>query len=273
MAEVDVDRIAALLAEVVEAELMPRFGRLGAGEVREKTGPRDLVTAADLAVEAVLGRRLPDFLPGAAVLGEEAAADEPALLGLVGGEAPVFALDPLDGTANFVAGRPEFAVMLALIVGTEVRAGWIHQPAAGRTAVAVAGEGAWLRAPGRPDRRLAVAAPVASAEMIGVIKVRYLDEPLKSRVRARRRRLGARRDYACAGHEYIEAADGRLHALLYGRLFPWDHAPGWLIHRQAGGFSAHFDGTAYDPRVVWGGMMMAPDAAGWKALHALLIAE
>ena len=64
MTTVDLDRVAAVLAEVAEAEILPRWRNLGTGDIREKTGPNDLVTVADEAAERAIGARLPDFLPG-----------------------------------------------------------------------------------------------------------------------------------------------------------------------------------------------------------------
>ena len=46
---------------------------------------------------------------------------------------------------------------------------------------------------------------------------------------------------------------------------PWDHAAGWLLHREAGGYSAHFDGTPYRPTDLSGGLICAPDEASWRA--------
>ena len=64
-----------------------------------------------------------------------------------------------------------------------------------------------------------------------------------------------------------------MHALLYNKLMPWDHAAGWLLHREAGGHSAHFDGSAYQPTHTSGGLLCAPDAASWQALKTALLDE
>ena len=48
---------------------------------------------------------------------------------------------------------------------------------------------------------------------------------------------------------------GFTHVLLYSRLMPWDHAAGALIHREAGGYSAHFDGQPYLPTHFDGGLI------------------
>jgi fructose-1,6-bisphosphatase/inositol monophosphatase family enzyme len=66
------------------------------------------------------------------------------------------------------------------------------------------------------------------------------------------------------------AAGGHCHFLFFNRLMPWDHAPGWLLHREAGGFSACFDGTDYAPARTDGGLICTPDRASWQALRDAL---
>jgi fructose-1,6-bisphosphatase/inositol monophosphatase family enzyme len=51
---------------------------------------------------------------------------------------------------------------------------------------------------------------------------------------------------------------------------PWDHAPGWLLHREAGGHSARFDGSDYGPHLTSGGLICAPDRASWEAAQEAL---
>ena len=68
----------------------------------------------------------------------------------------------------------------------------------------------------------------------------------------------------CAAHEYRLAASGNCELLVYNKLMPWDHAAGWLLHREAGGFSAHFDGSEYKPVHTSGGLICAPDQTSWR---------
>src|SRR5258706_1538626 len=113
---IDVERVDRIIREVARTEIVPRFRMLRAGDIREKS-PGNLVTAADMASEAALTRRLGEILPGAVVLGEEAAAEDEGLFGLLAGDAPVWIIDPVDGTINFAHGRPGFAVIVALVSG------------------------------------------------------------------------------------------------------------------------------------------------------------
>jgi fructose-1,6-bisphosphatase/inositol monophosphatase family enzyme len=66
-------------------------------------------------------------------------------------------------------------------------------------------------------------------------------------------------------------ADGKCDFLVFNRLWPWDHAPGWLLHREAGGYSAGFDGRPYSPTRVDGGLICAPDRDGWQAVRDALM--
>jgi fructose-1,6-bisphosphatase/inositol monophosphatase family enzyme len=265
--------LAAILREAGRAELKSRFRRLESGEVRTKAGPLDLVTAADEAAERRITASLIAAWPGAVVVGEEAAAADKELLDHLREAELAFVVDPLDGTFNYAAGVPLFAVMAAAVVRGEVAMAAIHDPMGDDTAIAVRGEGAWIEDPSGQRTDLHVAAPAPLHEMTAVVSWQFLPDPWRGQVCMALPRLAASWNYRCAGHEYRVAAAGYCHALLYHRLLPWDHAPGWLLHREAGGYSARFDGSAYTPLEVAGGLICAPDQASWCALREALLAE
>ena len=68
--------------------------------------------------------------PGAVVVGEEATAADPSLLGRLGDADLAFVVDPVDGTVNFADGMPLFGVMAAVLVRGEVVGG--GDPRSGR---------------------------------------------------------------------------------------------------------------------------------------------
>jgi fructose-1,6-bisphosphatase/inositol monophosphatase family enzyme len=110
--------------------------------------------------------------------------------------------------------------------------------------------------------------------MIGAVSWGWMPEPLRSRVPARLPRLAATVNFRCAAHEYRLVAGGHAHLLVYNKLMPWDHAPGWLIHREAGGHAAQFDGNPYDPaRHRTGGLICAPDRASWQEAREALLGD
>jgi fructose-1,6-bisphosphatase/inositol monophosphatase family enzyme len=267
----DLAALAELLRGAARQEIMPRFRRLEAGEVRQKTGPLDLVTEADEAAERVITAGLRRLFPAAVVVGEEAASADPSLLAGLAGAELAFVVDPVDGTANFAAGLPLFGVMAAAIIRGEVVAAAIHDPVSDDTALALRGEGAWIEMPDGGRTGLRVAAPVAVEEMTGNVSWRFLPEPQRGVVCANLPRLGGSWDYRCAAHEYRMACAGHCHLLFFNRLLPWDHAPGWLLHQEAGGYSARLDGSPYSPLLTDGGLICAPDRASWQAARAALL--
>jgi fructose-1,6-bisphosphatase/inositol monophosphatase family enzyme len=266
---VDIDRVTALIAEIAAEEIMPRFAKLAAHDVREKA-PGDIVTIADEAAEHRLTPRLVDLLPGSCVLGEEGAAKSPELLGRLAGDAPVWVIDPVDGTSNFAAGEGDFGVMVALVRHDKVLAGWIHDPRQGDTVTAELGGGAWLA-----GKRLHVAAaPDDPAQLSGVLLAGFFgDRELGKQVQSRRDRLNVLKSRRCAASEYRRLAEGAMHIALFTKLMPWDHCPGVLIHAEAGGYNSYVDGGGYTPsRIKASGLMLASDAAIWQQLYDILIA-
>lgn len=267
MARVDIDGVAALLRDVAAQEILPRYRRLAASDIREKA-PGDVVTAADEGAERLLTRRLPAFSAGSLVVGEEGTAADPGRIAALAGDAPVWVVDPVDGTQNFADGLPTFALMVALVQAGETLASWIYDPLPGRMAVAEAGGGAWL-----DGKRLRVAAPVPLEAMRGSLNYRFgKDAAARARMRGKRGRFSRVENLRCAGHEYLGLATGDRHFSLYSRLKPWDHAPGVLLHREAGGVAGVLPGgEAYRPvSILAGGLLLAPDAEGWDALRAFL---
>ena len=265
--------LTQVLREAAQVEVLPRFRKLEASAIRTKSGPLDLVTVADEAAEIFITRALSRLFPQAVIVGEEAASRNPALLGRLAEADMAIVVDPIDGTSNYAAGVPLFGVMAAVICGGEVVASVIHDPISDDSAVAVRGEGAWNEAADGTRQTLSVAAAVDPSMMTGCASWRYLKAPYRDRVMRNLTRVAGSWDYRCAAHQYRTLAAGHCHFLLFNRLMPWDHLPGLLLHREAGGYSAHFDGSPYKPTDLDGGLLCTPDQESWEALHDVLLGE
>jgi fructose-1,6-bisphosphatase/inositol monophosphatase family enzyme len=267
----DLATLADLLREAAQAEVMPRFRRLDPGSVRAKSGPLDLVTIADEAAERMIAAGLHRAFPGCVVIGEEAASADPSLIDALGTAELAFVVDPIDGTSNYAAGIPLFGVMAAAVMRGAVVGAAILDPVCDDMALALRGEGAWTEAGDGRTSVLRVAAPAPVAAMTGHISWRYLPEGERSAVCANLPRLAGAWDFRCAAHQYRMVAAGSTHVLMFNRLLPWDHAPGWLLHREAGGYAARLDETPYLPIHNAGGIICAPDKASWHAVRAALL--
>lgn len=274
MTTVDLDRVARVLADVAAEEILPRWRNLAQGDVREKTGPNDLVTVADEAAERALAARLPALVPGSILIGEESVERDPGLLALLQGDAPVWIVDPVDGTKNFAEGSDRFAVMVALVERDRTVAAAIYEPVTGRALLAEHGGGAEMVEDGG-RRRLRVAEAAGLDIMEGSLNFRFIqDEDVRKAVRANADAVLAKRHYrrGCAAYDYRMLAAGEWHFAFYWKNMPWDHAPGLLIHAEAGGHSARLDGRPYRASELTGGILAAPDADAWQALRAAVFA-
>src|SRR5258708_29791659 len=158
LSSTDSHRVAELMREVAAAELLPRFRALAKEDIRQKR-PGDFVTVADVASEQRVAVGLAEILPGVPVVGEEAVEKARGLVDLIGrpGEA-CWIVGPLDGTANFAAGKDRFAMIICLVRDRSAVAGWILDVPRGRMGVVHKGQGVAVDgAPVRgrpPDRPL-----------------------------------------------------------------------------------------------------------------------
>jgi fructose-1,6-bisphosphatase/inositol monophosphatase family enzyme len=260
----DPTKVSSLIRETAAELILPRFQKLEAGDIQAKS-PGDLVTVADIECEHRLTPLLKALVPGSLVVGEEAASKDPTVLDRLAEEA-VWVIDPVDGTANFAAGIPLFAVMVSFVWFGEIVQSWILDPVKDQMAVAARGDGAWL-----DGRRISVAPPTTPDHMSGSLALRFGNRQLVRKIAGRSNLVGSVFSFRCAGQEYLALATGRVHFALYHRLLPWDHAAGWLLHREAGGFGQRLDRTRYTPRTHDGGLLLTPDEASWNALHEVLM--
>ena len=266
----DPERIAQILQDVAETVVLPRFKRLAAHEISEKK-PGDIVTIADEEAEEALEQALKGELPEAFIVGEEAASRAPQSMDVLMGDDPVWVIDPIDGTQNFADGKTCFAMIVALVRGSETLGGWIHLPIENATIWACRGEGAY-----EAGNRLRPETPPDFGQFCGSLTRRSRER--FQRLRERPGNEGKIPEkivrYRCVGAEYADLARGKLQFSRYGgRLKPWDHAAGVLIHAECGGFNAIVEtDEPYRPlptinRKI---LMMTPDQDAWVQIRDLL---
>lgn len=201
--------------------------------------PRDIKLAADRQAEALILSQLGGS--GYAILAEEGGAH-----GAVDGEAPVWVVDPLDGTMNFSRGIPLCCVSIALLVAGEPVLGVVHDFNRGETFSGIAGEGAWLN--GQPmqvssvssaDRAILATGLPAGGDFDGAA-LQWLAEDMQ---RFRKvRMLGS----AALMLAYLAA--GRVDAYREDDIMLWDVAAGLALVRGAGGYAAATPSTRHQ----WG---------------------
>lgn len=204
------------------------FPRTALTEVGFK-GAVNPVTETDVAAENLIIARLRAAFPDHRFYAEESGGDEWRAAG-----APIWLIDPLDGTVNFSHGFPHVGISLALLVDGQPVVGVIRDPLRGETFAATAGGGASLN--GKPihvsgverlERAFLATGFPYDRRTAPDNNTRRLDHFL-------RRSQGVRRAGA-AVLDLSYVACGRLDGFWEIRLSPWDVAAGVLLVREAGG--------------------------------------
>ncbi|MFF9216693.1 inositol monophosphatase family protein [Streptomyces viridosporus] len=248
-------------------EIMPRWRRLAEHEVDLKSGPHDLVTDADRKAELYLTEALTALLPGSVVVGEEAVHANPASYEAVRGEAPVWIVDPVDGTRQFVHGDTGFCTLVALALRGVLYASWTFAPARHQFATAVRGKGAHL-----DGERLRAGSPEPGRDLrVATSHPDFTTDEQKRSLLALRTEGVAPRPCGSAGLEYLAVARGESDATAFSWEAAWDHAAGLLLVEEAGG--THLT-RAGEPFRITGGNTLpftaARDAATAQRVVGLL---
>jgi fructose-1,6-bisphosphatase/inositol monophosphatase family enzyme len=255
-----------LIRRAARAEIMPRFRRLDAGMVGEKSGPLDLITEADTAAEAMIARGLARAFPHAVIIGEEASGGESDYRTRLTEAELGFVIDPVDGTWNFAHGLPLFGTMVAATRFGRPVFGVIYDPV-GRDLIWADLEtpATWVTRAGI-DRPLATKRPARVSEMTGYADLSHLPEAHWEAAMRASLDLAHVSTLRCSAHQYRLLAEGAVDFCFALRLNPWDHAAGSLICRQAGGHSAMLDGGEYDTSKDRGYLLSAGSEQTWHAL-------
>jgi len=201
------------------------------------------VTTADEAAEAVIRDGLARLAPDLPIISEEQAGREKPNIPR-GEGASYFLVDPLDGTREFIAGRDEYTVNIALMAGGAPRLGLIAAPALNL---------AWRGIVGRGAERIALAVGTAASPAAICVRPRparglvvmVSRSHLEPRTRAYVERLPeAALMQSGSAIKFCRVAEGT--ADLYPRLAPtrdWDVAAGHAIVKAAGGEVTAPDGS------------------------------
>lgn len=229
----------AVDAALAAGRIHQQYFRQGA-EIHKK-GRIDLVTAADLAVEAMFRERIAARFPDHVVLGEETPVTPDAVASRFR-----WIIDPVDGTTNFAHGLQIFCVSIALEIDGRMEIGVVYDPTLDELFTAERGEGARLN-----GRRLAVSGCATLVDALLCTGFPYT-------VREDRRKqlhvfaafldeAQAVRRLGSAALDLCYVAAGRLDGFWEEKIQPWDIAAGALIVEEAGGRVSGLEGTLFDP--------------------------
>lgn len=212
---------------------LTHFKNLKNLEVTKKS-PRDLVTEADVAVEAFLQQALAKHYPQYGFWGEES--------GHSASQTQRWIVDPIDGTHSFTRGQYFWGISVALEIDGELIFGAVYAPALNDYYSAKKGEGAWKN--GEPIRVSNESKLSDAMVSTGFACLRsYLkDNNLQRFCRIAEVTTGQRR-FGSAAVDLCLVADGQVDAFWEQELNLYDVAAGVLIAREAGATVTDFQGN------------------------------
>lgn len=187
-------------------------------------GHQDFVTAADHAVERFIRERIEAEFPTEAIVGEEE--------GVTGQSATCWVIDPIDGTANYMRGLPEWAISIACVQNDTITHAVLDLPDIGKTASAQIGCGAFEN-----GKKLHVSDTQIPAKSLIILG--HSDRlPLDTHLSAIEDLLNSGYEYrrqgsACFGLYSVAAGWAEAYHELH--LNPWDAFAGMLLIEEAGG--------------------------------------
>lgn len=234
--------------------------------IEEKAAPDDLVSQADRDAERAVRAVLLQHRPDDGVLGEEG--------GSTTGRSDVrWIVDPIDGTTNYLYGRPDWAVSVAAAQVADGRlfAAAVAEPVLGRLTGARLGGGTQGRGTRVGGRRV-LAAQIQELHH-AIIEVNLGREDQKARagrmVDALVPRVRDVRRGGSAASALAQLATGRVDAVWAPGLQPWDCAAGVLLASEAGYKVGDLTGPSEGTWPASGDVLAAPPAL-WEPLRALL---
>jgi len=231
--------IVSIVRNIAKEELLLRFSKI-------KSSIKDdgsLITEADLAVQKRISEDLKHLDEDILFLGEEMPMEMQHDI-LQQRDKAIWILDPLDGTTNFAAGIPYYAVSLALIENGQVVLGVVYDPERDESFIAEKNAGAFLQIADLKYERLNQNSDdIKLADAVACIDLKRLPEKLAMKI-VSNHPFRSQRSFGGVALDWCWLAAGRFDVYLHGKQNIWDYAAGNLIFSEAGGNSCTFEGGA-----------------------------
>ena len=227
----DIEKLKTLVKIAAQEVLLKDFGH---SEFEYKSDG-SVVTPADLAMQDRLENELNQQWPEYGILGEEMTeTQQQAVIDAGNG---YWCIDPLDGTSNYAAGLPFFAVSIGLIIEGQQNLGLIYDPVRDEMFTAIKGQGAYLNGE-RIDHDMMKFSE--DKPIVAEIDLKRLPEELAVKL-VTERIFASQRNIGSSAIDWCWMAAGRFDIYLHGGQKLWDYAAGSLIFKEAGGYSVSLD--------------------------------
>ena len=218
-------KAAEQAAYAAGTHLLASRSRLAEVLITQKS-PGDVASAIDVEAQSLIRDVVLKHFPDHSFFGEVGGA-------VVHDGAPQWVVDPLDGTANYLRGYPQYAVSIALVQDGESMLGVVFDPCRNEFFGAIRGHGAVLN-----GQRIQCAAPRQSITAMAATVFPKPTSPCMPQYMGELGRVlhgfGGVRRSGCMALEMAYLAAGRLDAFWGHDMGAWDAAAGIVLLREAG---------------------------------------
>ncbi len=209
-------------------------------EFKDRT---NLVTQYDLAAEKIIIEEITSHFPDHKLLTEETntEVEDPETY-----NKPLWIVDPIDGTTNFVHGHYQVAVSIGFAVGGRLRVGVVYNPFLDEMFEAIEGQGAF-----KNGQKIECGKTQNLSDALFVTGFPYKKDGLETilaRIKAVLTNTRELRRLGSGALDICWVADGRMD-VYYETLSPWDCAGGIVIAREAGVMCGHIDELPADFKI------------------------
>lgn len=243
--------VEELIREVGDQCIFSYFRNLSKEDISFKESENDPVSIADREAEKLLRDGLTRILPDSRFVGEESYAEDAGILKLLDQQdQPVWVVDPIDGTANFVAGREGFGIIICLVMGGETLSSWLYEVCSkamtvlhkGQEIVTNAGE---------------ISAAASARPYKGQIGLRLFQFPEVQAMTGQVSDLLIQQAADPSIINYQRMLTGALDFVVYKVTYPWDHLAGVALVIKNGGIASRWSGQDFLVSDVYEGLVVA----------------
>lgn len=206
-------------------------------KIETKSGANDFVTNIDRETELFFIDKIKAFDPTHKILGEEGMGEKVESL-----DGPVWIIDPIDGTMNFIKQHRHFMITIGFFVDGIGKLGYIFDVMREDLFYAIEGEGAWYNE--SPLRKLK---PLKIEEAVIGINASWLTPNKKinhEKIIDLVNTVRGTRSYGSAAMEIAFVVSGKLDAYISMRLSPWDIGGGTIIANEVGAITSNLKGES-----------------------------
>ena len=255
-------RAAEQAAYAAGTHLLASRSRLAEIVITHKD-PGDVVSAIDHEAHALIRDVVLRAFPEHGFVGEDGDTDPAVLLT---DPRPHWVVDPLDGTANYLRGYPQFAVSIALVEAGEPLIGVVYDPIRNEFFGAIRGRGAVLN-----GQTIRCAPPHTPIEALAATVFPKPTSPRMPRYMAEVGRVlrgfgGVRRSGSMV-LELAYLAAGRIDAFWAHDMGAWDAAAGIVLLRESGALVQARDGRP----LVGSGSLLGCTPTLYESFLSLLV--